>query len=136
MFDEKNLLQQVAPRRMRPLKWRPHSLLALQVEALTWRSQSASPASSWPSTRESWARTVFARSAALRAWQLTIRFNSDFGAAVRQAISRTLSTIASLAYASRTLVLPRRPQPPGIGTKVLGAACMNMACCSDVRLTV
>ena len=53
-----------------------------------------------------------------------------------QAVARALSTIVSLAYASTTLVSPSRPQPPSTGTKVRGAACMNMACCSSVSWIV
>jgi hypothetical protein len=67
---------------------------------------------------------------------LPIRFKSDLGAALRQAASTALSTVASSADPSTTLVLPSRPQPPGTDMKTLGAACMNIDCCSDVRLSV
>lgn len=66
----------------------------------------------------------------------SIDFTSDFGATLRQARMRAVSTMASLACASTTSVAPRRPQPPGTGTKALGAACMSMACCSGVSWIV
>jgi hypothetical protein len=67
---------------------------------------------------------------------LSIALRSDLGATLRQATATAPSTVASLANASRTLVLPRRPSPRRTGTKVLGATCVNIACCSDVSLTV
>jgi hypothetical protein len=67
---------------------------------------------------------------------LSIALRSDLGATLRQATATAPSTVASLANASRTLVLPRRPSPRRTGTKVLGATCVNIACCSEVSLTV
>jgi hypothetical protein len=59
-------------------------------------------------------------------------FTGDFGATLRQARVSAVSTMASLACASTTFVAPSRPQPPGTGTKALGAAFVSMACCSGV----
>jgi hypothetical protein len=61
---------------------------------------------------------------------------SDLGATLRQAAARALATIVSLAHESITLVAPSRPQPPGTGANVRGAAWMNMDCCSGVSWTV
>src|SRR5260370_26961913 len=62
----------------------------------------------------------------------SVDFTREFGTILRQATTRALSTIASLAHTSTTLVALSQPKPPGTGTNVRGSARMNMAGLSDV----
>ena len=54
---------------------------------------------------------------------------------MRHAMVSALSSATASAAASRTLVEPRRPQPPATGTKISGYAATTTACCSGKSLT-
>jgi hypothetical protein len=61
---------------------------------------------------------------------------SRLGALLRHAVRNAPSSISGVTFASRTLVAPCRPHPPGTGENSSGASSTIPACCSGVRSSV
>src|SRR3954453_7986095 len=60
---------------------------------------------------------------------------TGFSARFVHAIDSACLTVAASAAASRTWVLPWRPQPPGTGAKTFGVVATSSACWSGVSCT-
>jgi hypothetical protein len=63
-------------------------------------------------------------------------FNSLGDASFRQACVIAGNRILVVAYRSRTLVAPRRPQPPDTAAKTFGCVAMRLDCCRRVNLII
>src|SRR4051794_28389409 len=63
-------------------------------------------------------------------------FGADFCAMFCHAMVSALRSVVGSAFASRTLVLPCLPHPPGTGRKISGSASTRIDCCSGVSFTI